>query len=354
MTKSEIKYVNQDVTIRDVARCAKVSTATVSRTLNNPEMVQKETLIKVREAIQKLNYAPNQMGSRLRKLHTRIVLIIMPNISNPFYSDIVEGMIDVARDERYEASICLTQLHADQEMKYMDMLIGNHADGAITLGCELTDPRVIERMKKCQVVQCCEYCKDAGAPHISIDNYAAAFQAVKNLIDIGHKRIGFIGSTNTCVSSIERFEGYKKSLENASLEYSEDIVMYADANYSFSSAHSVSLKMLSPPNRPTAIFAISDMMALAAIAAARSIGIKVPDQLSVFGCDNIEVSRSSTPPISTIDQSGYIMGKRAMKMLIDILENRYVPETEIFVEHKILIRESTGALANLHNAEVIT
>lgn len=351
--KNENEHIICDVTLRDVARCAKVSTATVSRTLNTPELVQKETQIKVHEAIRKLNYVPNQMGSRLRKFHTRNVLIIMPNISNPFYSDIVEGMLDVTRDEQYEASICLTRLHADQEVKYMDMLIGNHADGAITLGCELTDPRVIERMKRCRVVQCCEYSKDVGIPHISIDNYTAAYQAVKYLIDIGHKRIGFIGSTNTCVSSVERFEGYKKSLENASLDFSEDIVMYADANYSFSSAYSASVKMLSLPNRPTAIFAISDVMAFAVISAARTIGIKVPEQLSVFGCDDVEVSRSSIPPISTIGQSGYTMGKRAMKMLIDILENRYVPETEIFVEHKILIRESTGALANLHNVEVI-
>lgn len=346
-------YINSDVTIRDVARMAKVSTATVSRVINNPERVTEETQAKVHRAIDVLHYTPNVMGSRLRKRHSRTVLIIMPNISNPFYSDIVEGIMDVARDDQYETSICLTRLQAELELKYLNMLIGNQADGAVMLGCELTDPKVISRLKKCCVVQCCEYSKTAKLPHISINNLEAAYEAVKYLVDIGHRRIGFLGSTNACVSSLERFEGYKKCLAYASLEYDENIVMFADASYSFSSAYSVSQKLLSRPDRPTAIFAISDVIAWAAIRASQALGISVPEELSVFGCDDVEISRNVKPSISTINQSGYTMGKRAMKMLIALLENRYVPETEIFVDHQILIRESTSTLANRNRTKEI-
>ena len=335
-------YLKENVTIYDVARKSKVSTATVSRVINKPFEVSEDTKIRVYEAIKELKYVPNINGKKLRKTSNKSIAIIMPNISNPFYSDIVRAIDDTARKNQYETTICLTDLNADFELKYLDSITSGQYGGAILIGCELRDPRVVERLKKCKVVQCCEYNEDADAPHISINNFQASYQAVKYLIDLGHKRIGFIGSTNKCISSIERYQGYMQCLNDSGCMASERYVSFADAQYSYNSAFYVAKRMLLDKDRPTAIFTISDTMAVAVLNAARVLNISVPQELSVFGCDNVDISKIVYPDISTIDQPRYMIGERSMKLLIDQLEENYIPEKNIYVDHKILVRTSTS------------
>lgn len=333
-------------TIYDIAKDANVSAATVSRVLNNSSKVFPETFERVQQSIKKLDYQPNLMSRSLAKKDNRNILIVLPNIANPFYADIVMGMIEISRLNKYEPLISITDLRADMELHCMDMISNNQASGAVVLGCELIDEGVLKKLEKYPVVQCCEYNELIDAPRISIDNRKAAHQAVNYLYDVGHRKIAFIGSTNKCVSSIERLEGYKQALKDKALELNEKYIELADATYSYSSACDVARRLLSLPDRPTAIFAISDVMAMAVVNVAKSMRIEIPEELSVFGCDDIEYARMSNPSISTINQSGYTMGKRAMKMLVDLLNDEYIPEKKQFIEHKILIRNSTGKLAD--------
>ena len=331
------------VTIKDVAREANVSIATVSRVINNQDKVKPETVQKIKAAMEKLNFHPNALGRNLRKMESRMILIILPSISNPFFSKIVDGMGEVAMNNGYNIMICPTKFQINAQKRYMNLIATRQAEGAVFLACEPQDKEIVDLCEHYPVLQCGDYNEKLNLPRISIDNKMAAYQVTKYLLDMGHKRIGFIGSVNNSVSSLQRLEGYKEALRNAGVGIDETLIAFADSDYSYTSAGVVVRKMLDKEKRPTAVFAISDIMAIAVMNAAKEMGFGIPDNLSIFGFDDIEMASMTEPKISSVNQSNYIMGKRAMRMLLDILENRELPERQVYVEHQLLIRGSTGA-----------
>lgn len=326
-------------TIQDVARLAGVSVATVSRVLNNSSSVTGKTKETVLEAIKKLDYQPNLLGRNLRRAETRMVLVLLPNISNPFYPGVVKGIEDVAHKNGFNIMLCNTDSDRSREKICLEMLKNRLSDGVVFMAPELDKTELTDIGRDFPVVQCCEYKEGAVVSHVSIDNTAAAYKAVKHLLGLGHRRIGMISSNNSFLSTIQRESGYRKALEEAGISFDADLVKYGD--YSFISGLRAANQLLSSKDKPTALFAISDIMAIGALRAVKENGLKVPDDIAVIGFDNISFSSMYDPPLTTISQPRYDIGCVAMELLLKQIRGELKNPRDVVLEYELVIREST-------------
>lgn len=331
------------ITIADVAKEAGVSVATVSRVLNKNGPVSPAALEKVNIAISKLNYQPNVWGRRLRRKESRMLLIFVPFISNPFYASIVSGIEDEARSHKYQTMLCITNGDKNREREFIELLFDGQADGAISLCTDKDDVGISEVAEKVPIVQCCEFCKNARISHVSIDNFAAAEAVVRYLHSLGHEKIGFIGSINHFISSEERQKGFEYGMKKAGLCIRKEFMAFADRDYSFQSGITAAKQILCQADRPTALFCISDVLAMGAIRAAEGLGILVSKQLSVVGFDDVEYATMLNPMLTTVSQPRYSMGKMSAEMLIRQIETGEGQEG-IFLDHKLVIRDSTAGI----------
>lgn len=329
------------ITIADVAREAGVSVATVSRVLNKNGPVSPLAHEKVNLAIAKLNYQPNVWGRRLRKKESRMLLILIPTISNPFYSSIVAGIEDEARRHQFGTMLCITNGDELREREFIELLFDGQADGAVMLCVNKADKDIEKVAAKVPIVQCCEYCKDTAIAHVSIDNFAASGRVVHYLHSLGHDKIGFVGSVNQFVSSEDRRKGYEAELESLGLPIKKEYMAFADRDYSFQSGIAAAMEILSRSDRPTALFCISDVLAMGAIRAAGGLGIQVPEQLSVVGFDDVEYATMMNPMLTTVSQPLYPLGSTSARMLIEQIESGE-GKGKFFLEHKLVIRDSTA------------
>lgn len=329
-------------TIADVAKEAGVSVATVSRVINKSTVVSPDTAQRVNAAIAKFNYQPNVWGRSLRRKESRMLLVFVPNITNPYYSAIVSGIEDTARRQDYTTILCITNSDKTREQEFSDLLRSGRADGAIFLATEKDSVTVPKLAKSFPVVQCCEFCGNADIPHVSIDNFKAARQIMQHLLSLGHRRIGFAGSTNRYISTQQREEGYKSAIEEAGISLDGCYFAYADDDYSFLSGVRAVRELLCLKDRPSAIFCISDMIALGAVRAAGEMGLRVPEDLTVVGFDDVEYASIFKPMLTTVSQPGYSLGKVSATMLLKQIATGEKGGA-VFLEHKLILRDSSAA-----------
>lgn len=264
---------------------------------------------------------------------------MLPNISNPFYSEIVKGIEDVANRNGYSIMLCNTDSDIKREKKYVKMLKTRLADGAILMASEMSCEELTELSKELSIVQCCEYKEGVPLPHVSIENEKAAYKATNHLISLGHRKIAFIGADNQFLSSNLRETGYKRALSDAGIEIKPAYICYG--NYSYKSGFRNMKRLLDLPDRPTAVFCVSDVMAIGAIRSAMEENLKVPDDLAVCGFDNIHFSWMFNPSITTISQPMYDLGCTAMEALINIIEGKSSEIVNYFLEYELIVRSST-------------
>jgi len=326
-------------TIKDVAKRAGVSVATVSRVINGSSRVSPATSLKVRQAVAELDYRPNLLGRNLRKTRSERVLVLIPDIANPFYAEIVKGIEDVASRHGYSIMLCNTDSDPEREKRYIKMLKSRLADGAIFMASEMTGDELTELSLEIPIVQCCEYKADLPITHVSIDNETAACKAVNHLICLGHKRIAFIGAKNQFLSSALRQEGYIRALKEAGIGFDPALCGYGD--YSYESGFRIMKQLLGLDPRPTAVFCVSDLMAVGAAGAAMEDDLRVPEDLAVCGFDNIYFSWMFKPALTTVSQPMYDLGCTAMEALLNLIEGKSEGKSEYFLEHELIIREST-------------
>jgi LacI family transcriptional regulator, repressor for deo operon, udp, cdd, tsx, nupC, and nupG len=326
-------------TIQDVAKLANVSAATVSRVINKSSSVTEETRKIVQKAIDEMNYQPNLLGRNLRRTETSMVLVLVPNIANPFYSRIVKGIEDVSHSNGYNIMLCNTNSDSGREKVYLELLKNKLSDGIIFMATELNNDELSDIGAKFPVVQCCEYKEGVGVSLVSIDNYSASCKAVKHLLSLGHRKIGMISAQNRFLSTIQREAGYKSTLQNAGIAYRKDFLKYGD--YSFKSGLRLANQLISMEDRPTAIFAISDIMAIGAMRAVKEKGLRVPEDVAVSGFDNISFAAMCDPPLTTISQPKYDIGRAAMELLLKQIRHEIKDVQNILLEYELVIREST-------------
>lgn len=330
--------------ISDVARRAKVSRTTVSRVLNGKDDVNEETRRRVLEAIKELNYRPSALARSLVKQKTDTIGVILSDITDPFFSRIIQGAEDVAYKFGY--GIVYASMRWDPEIKhnYVSFLRNGRVDGLIMMGHTVGNEDYVREMveDKFPLVLVEYWIENLKANFISIDNKGGGYLATRHLLGLGHRRIAHVAGHKNAQVSQERLAGYRQALEEAGKLYDESMVVYSD--FTTEGAIPVAKKLLSLPERPTAIFAANDLMAYGVIHAARELGLRVPQDLAVVGYDDIELASLVTPPLTTIHQPRYEIGSMAAWSLIQQIENKEMQPTVTEFKTNMVIRESCGAV----------
>lgn len=325
-------------TIQEVAQKAGVSVATVSRYLNSPTVVAKATGDRVDGAIKALNYEPSMLGRNLRKSESRLLIVLIPSISNPFYTEVINGIEDTAIELGYNILLCQTDSNPKREAIYFNLIKNQLADGIISMDPTINREKIIEIAGNYPLVQCSEYDKEGIISYVSINNEIAAYQAVKHLIKIGHSKIALINSNEKFLYARERRQGYEKALREAGLPVNADL-MYTAGNLEFDNGRQAMKNLLSQTGKPTAVFAVSDVLAIGALKEINTSGLEVPKDIALIGFDKINFSNMTHPALSTVSQPMYQMGCISVNMLIDKINGK---ETEsIILDHELVIREST-------------
>ncbi|WP_417935455.1 LacI family DNA-binding transcriptional regulator [Geobacillus subterraneus] len=247
------------VRISDVAKLANVSTATVSRVLSNSGNVKKTTE-KVLEAIRKLNYQPNMLARQLRKLETKTILVVVPDITNTFFSKVLRGIEHVAIENDYEVLLGDTGNNIERESGYLNILRQRKADGMILLTARLESHVLEEIASEFPVVLACEYLEGSTIPTVSIDNISSARKATEYLIHLGHRRIGFISGPLNVILSRDRLKGFRQAMAQHGIPVESFLVQEGD--FSFESGYNMMMKFLALDQPPTAVFASNDEMAI--------------------------------------------------------------------------------------------
>ncbi len=326
--------------IREVAQAAKVSVATVSRTLQMPDLVAPHTRTRVQEAIERLGYTPNAQARMLRTARTHVIVALVPDISNPFFAEVIRGIEQVAHQNGYSVLLGDTQNSRIREKAYADLLATKQADGLITLLPHV--PRVA-LAGPLPIVNACEYVKDKSVTSVYVDNVAAAREGVEYLLTLGHRDIAFVTGPMDSPISIDRDLGYEQALQFAGLK--RDRKLTAIGDFSVESGIRAIEILIAQGQRFTAVFCSNDEMAIGVIRAIKSNGLKVPEDISVMGFDDIRFARYMDPPLSTVAQPKDELGREAMNMLIEILRGTDVPARKRILPTQLIIRASTARCA---------
>ncbi|WP_078551545.1 LacI family DNA-binding transcriptional regulator [Bacillus alkalicellulosilyticus] len=324
-------------TIQEVAKLAGVSVATVSRVINNNTTVSPKSREKVETAIKELNYEPNLLGRNLRCSESRLLLVIIPSIDNPFYIKIINGIEEVARNMKYSIMLCANS-SPERESLYFDMLKQRLADGIILMDPRVNMERLTSLSESYPIVQCSEYIAIESIPYVRIDNEIASYNAVTHLLSLGHTDIALINTDDRFIYAKHRKQGYLRALSEYGIEVNEDWLITAD-NHNFEDGKKAVKKVLQLEKKPTAIFAISDTLAIGVLKQIQDSGLRVPDDIAVVGFDGISFSEMTNPALTTVSQPMYQMGVEAATMLIEKIQS--IPVTSRIVKHDLVVREST-------------
>ncbi len=328
--------------IYEVARRAGVSTATVSRVLSQPAVVAPDTRRKVMAAVERLGYTPNAAATNLRTLRTKKLLVTVPDISNPFFSLILQGIEDAAQREGYSVLLGDTQHDEQREERYALMLRRKEADGLIFLGHRLPKEAaaLVRSMPagRAPIVNGCEFSPRLGIPSVHIDNATAASDAMDHLYRLGHRRIGIVTGPLVSPLSRDRLHGATARAKQAGAER-DFVVMNGD--FSIESGAVAGERLLGRRSRPTAIFCFNDEMAMGVLEIARRRKLRVPEDVSIVGFDDIRFSAYVDPPLTTIAQPMRQIGEGTVRLLLEILQGGAAPES-VTLPHVLVVRSSTG------------
>lgn len=327
------------VSIKDVAKEAGVSIATVSRVLNDIDVVNEDTKKKVVDAIDKLGYRPNIVARSLKTQISKTIGIIIPDISNQFYPEIVRGAEDVANIYDYNIMLCNTDLDPEKEMEYLRVLREKMADGVLYMSNSL-EPNILELIDKLKfpVVLVETRDKEEKIPSVTIDNLKASMEAVQYLIDKGNKKIAYIGLYEDMANeAVLRYKGYEEALRKNNIELNKELVVFSGlkAKDGYNGINKILEK-----NKIDAVFCGADEVAMGAINALRDKGIKVPEDVDVMGFNNIYSSEIFYPKLTTVAEPMYDMGSVGMRMLIKIINKQELEEKDYVLSHRIVERDS--------------
>ena len=329
--------------IYEVARRAGVSTATVSRVLSRPDVVAEETRKKVLQTIERLGFTPNSAAANLRKLRTGKLLVTVPDISNPFFSQILQGIEDAAQQKGYSVLLGDTQHNAKREERYASMLKRKEADGLIFLGHRL--PKEAAALVKAAAPRCapvvngCEFSPTLGVPSVHIDNAGAAAEAMDHLFRLGHRHIAVITGPLVSPLSRDRLRGVKAQAKARGVE-GELVVVQGD--FSIASGAAMGEQILRGNDRPTAVFCFNDGMAIGVIQTAKRLGRRIPEDVSIVGFDDIQFARYTDPPLTTIAQPMRDIGEGTVRLLLEILEGKEIAPVSVTLPHTLMVRSSTA------------
>ncbi|MDQ0232220.1 LacI family DNA-binding transcriptional regulator [Metabacillus malikii] len=327
-------------TIEDVAKLAGLSRTTVSRVLNNHPYVSEEKRKLVIEAMEHLGYVPNSSARSLRNRKTGIIAVLIPKISTPFFSQLIERLEIAASEKNYQLIICQTQYSDKKERTYLDLLKTKQVDGVIMTSCE-NDWKIIDaHLDYGPIVLCNEIIENVEVPMVFMNQMKSGYTIAKHLIESGHRKIAYCTNGTDKVTLQARETGFKRALAEAGLSiHREDYFQHVS---SISDGKNIFHQLYHNCNSPTAIFTGSDSVAAGIISEAKRHGWVIPQDLAVVGFDNMEITELMDPMITTVIQPVETMAAKAIDVIVDKIHKKQYRsrETHEFTA-TLAIREST-------------
>ncbi|GKU83513.1 LacI family DNA-binding transcriptional regulator [Niallia sp. NCCP-28] len=328
-----------NATIKDIAKIANVSTATVSRVLNNAGGYNETTRKKIMDIANKLGYRRNEMARSLVQNSSNIIGVIMPNAATIFYADIVNGIESMAHTNGYSVILSHSGVNGNRFNECMDIMAARKVDGLVIVTVELNTEQVkLAESLNIPFILLSTDTPDNEAPYIKVNDFDAAYAATEFLIINGHTKIGLAGvDPNDRVAGMPRIEGYKKALEDNRIKFHSYMVKFGD--FSFYAGKEAMKEYLKENILVTAVFGVSDDVALGIISAAYDHDLKVPEDLSVIGYDNTRVAEMSIPPLTSISQPFLEMGEEGCQRVIEAIHSKKGISSKI-ISYSLEIRES--------------
>ena len=324
----------------DVAKLANVSTATVSRVIQNPEAVKEKTRVKVLQAIEELNYQPNILARYFRRTETKTILVVVPSIMNNVFPQMIAGIDLVANQSGYKVLLGNTYQDPEKAYSYIEELKQKQVDGMILLTTRLDNDVITDIADRYPVVLTSDFIEGLNVPTVAIDNISSSREAVEHLLRLGHCRIGMITGPLNSLLSRDRLKGYRQALLANDIVI--ESVLIQEGDHTYDSGYNQMNKFLALENPPTAIFAANDSMAMGAIKAVKDQNLKVPEDVAVVGFDNIQFSEIFEPALTTIAQPLIEMGKQSMELLLKQIKGDSVKKKQLVLDTKLIIRDSCG------------
>jgi LacI family transcriptional regulator len=328
-------------TIREIAKEAGVSIATVSRVFNDPETVRPSMRTRVMQVIDRHHYVSDGLAGGLSSRRSRLIGLIIPTVTNSIYASSTQAIQKVAQDAGYTVLVGISDFIPEQETELIHQLIGRRVEGLILTGAERA-PRVYEKLRRngTPFVITWKLARGSGLPCVSFDNHRAAAAAVAHLVSLGHRRIGLIcGQTAVNDRARGRREGFFSAMAKHGLPIDPSLVL--ERNFEFVEGRAAMRQMLLNPKPPTAVFCANDILAIGALAECPEQGYRVPEDISIIGFDDLPIAQYTTPQLTTIRVPASEMGRRAAEALLHAIRNG---EQHIYFElpTELVVRGSTA------------
>ncbi|HKK60637.1 MAG TPA: LacI family DNA-binding transcriptional regulator [Salinivirga sp.] len=330
------------ITIKDIARALSISASTVSRALKDHPDISQETKDRVVAYAREMGYQPNSIALSLKSRQSHVIGLIVPEIVHHFFSSVISGIDEVASKAGYNVIISQSNESFEREIHNTRTLLGSRVDGMLISRTKETVEYDHFRHIDAAGVPMVFFdrtCEGVNADNVIIDDKKAAFDATEYLINTGCKKIVHLKGPENLTISHQRLTGYRQALEKYAIPYKNEYVIEAD---NYEKGENAIRQLLSEHKLPDAIFTVNDLTALGAISALKEGGIKIPDQVSVVGFTNGVISRLSDPPLTTIEQNGFLMGEKAAKLLLERINNEEeLPSRTEVIPTKLIVRKST-------------
>jgi LacI family transcriptional regulator len=334
-------------TIHDVAKRAGVAPITVSRVINNSGYLSRETRQRVEAAIAELEYVPNRLARSLRSKRTNTLALVLTDITNPFFTTLARGVEDTASDAGYTVIFCNTDESEAEERKYVQVLLQQQVDGILLVPAANTGESIesIQKQNTPLVVLDRRPPPAAAVDTVHCENEAGAYQLVKLLLDLGHRRIGILSGPIGVSTADDRLAGYRRAMREADLRDEEQLVVYG--SFSQASGYDLMCDLLQAEPRPTAVFAANNLIGIGALKAVQAAGLRVPDDVALVSFDDLPPTLLTFPFFTVAAQPAYDMGRRATELLLSRLRGA-APEhaREIILPVELIVRQSSGPPIN--------
>ena len=329
-------------TIYDVARLAGVSTATVSRALNGVGRIAPARRASIDAAVEQLGYRPNTIARSLVTRSTQTIAVLLPDITNPFYADLVHGVQQLALARDYTMLLCTTGGDPVQEEKYLEVLRAKQVDGALVDGLVLPPARIARFVRDGLPIVCLDRDVDSAAvPLVQVDNRHGARLATEHLLSLGHRRIAHVRGPATGIAD-ERVAGYGDALAAAGLM--PDGLLICPGDWTERGGRDAVRRLVETETEFTAVFAANDLSALGVLSALSETGRRVPDDVAVVGFDDLRLASFSTPPLTTVRQPAAEIARRATEILFELVDGAQPAQLKHRFEPRLVVRGSTAVL----------
>ncbi len=327
-------------TLKDVAKDAGVSIASVSRLINKKGYISPDVKKRINASIKKLDYQPNLVARSLKLKSSNTIGLIFPDIEDPFFSLLAKKAEEIAYTCGYNVMLCNTGYNKDKERMYIQKLKERLVDGYIIIPVDSDTQDYYTILEKEKVVFVDKCNGDIVKTCIKLDNAHGVQLGMEHLISLGHTRIGVIHLPLETVTGKERYQGYKNTLKLHGIKTDKRLITIADSQISINAGYQETLKLLHGSNRPTAIFPMNGFMTIGALKAIRQLKLRIPQDISIIGFDEHAFSELLDPPLTTIAQPVEDFGKIAAETLIKLMKHKRFKDKMIVLKPELMVRQS--------------